>query len=439
MKISKIEVQNFKNFDKQTLEFNNVHVIIGANASGKSNFIEIFEFLKKIKEDGIQKAINYFGGVNSLLNFKTSSRDFRIKIELDPKIQLISKTSLREKVLVKNTSKITYEIVVRTKSRNSKDYTFKEELLFYDYFSINEFEEDELGNELKRHDKRFKYGVSREFNETFKIDAPNSTNEQFFYADDLEEINLEFFYQAPFQRQTIEELNNKKFKESSILEYQGLFMPKNLFDFGIYDIDTKIFKTTQEINPNETALGKNGLYLRKVVKDILESEEQEQFLASVTGMLDFIEDIQVSERDSELELSIKERFNNSHTKDKLLSDGTVAVIALIVILYYQDKSIFFIEEPEHSLHPSLIDDIIRAVYDVAEFFDKQIVITTHSPDLLRHLKTLDNDLKDLIMISRNEEDGNSILEKPINKEMVKAFLEAELGIDELFTQNLLND
>ena len=43
------------------------------------------------------------------------------------------------------------------------------------------------------------------------------------------------------------------------------------------------------------------------------------------------------------------------------------------------------------------------------------------------------------MISRDEEDGNSILEKPIEKEMVKLFLEAELGIDELFIQNLLED
>ena len=258
MRISKIEVQNFKNFGKQTFEFNDVHVIIGANASGKSNFIEIFEFLKKIKEDGIQNAIDFFGGVNSLLNFKTSSRDFRIKIEIEPKIQLTLRTLLTEKTLVKNTSKITYEIVVRTKNKSSKEYTFKEELFFYEYFSINRFKDDELGAELKKHDKIFKYGVSREFNQTFKIDAPNTTDEKFFYADDLDEINLEFRYQAPFQHQTIEELNNKNFKKSSILEYRGLFMPHNLFDFGIYDIDTKILKKRNEIDTNVNYLEKDG-------------------------------------------------------------------------------------------------------------------------------------------------------------------------------------
>lgn len=440
MRISKIEVENFKNFGIQKFEFKDVHVLIGANAAGKSNFIEIFEFLKKIKEEGIHNAVSDFGGVDSLLNFKTSSRYFRIKVELEPQIHLRPKTPLTQKTLVKNTSKITYELVVRTKSENSKKYTFKEELSFEEYFSINKFDANELGEELKRHDKLFKYGVSRDFNQTFKIDAPNSMKEKFFYADDLDEINLEFHYQAPFQHQTIEELNSDNFKERSILEYRGLFMPLNLFNFGIYDIDSKILKKAKERNSPANYLEKNGSNLRQIIKNILKSEEeQEQFIASVTGILDFIIDIQVSEKEGELELAIKERFNERFTKDKLLSDGTVTAIALIVILYYQNQSILFIEEPEHGLHPSLIDDIMSAVYDVAEFLDKQIIITTHSPDLLRHLKTFDNDLNDLVLISRNEENGDSILEKPKDKEMVQAFLQAELGIDELFIQNLLND
>jgi predicted ATPase len=432
MKISKLEVQNFKSFDKQEFAFNNVNVIIGANASGKSNFIDIFEFLQQIKKNGIQQAA---GNVNDLLNFNTTSREFRIKIEIKPNMRLFSKISLTEKVLVKNTSLITYELTVRTKNRTSKEFTFKEELMFHEYFSIN----NELGEELERHDKIFKYGVNREFNETFNINTPNLSSERFFYADDIEEINLEFDYQAPFhQRQTSEELNHKDFKKRSILEYQGLFMPPDLFNFGIYDINSKVLKEKTD-NSYSTELSKNGDNLPIIIKNILESDDAEQFVADVAGILDFIENIKIIPFESHLELRIKERYNQQETRGNLISDGTVCAIAFIVVLYYQDNAIIFLEEPEHSLHPSLIDDIIRAAYDVAEFLDKQIIITTHSPDLLRHLKNLNNDLKDLTMISRDEEDGNSILEKPIEKEMVKLFLEAELGIDELFIQNLLED
>lgn len=436
MRISKIEVQNFKSFDNQEFPFNNVHVIIGANASGKSNFIEIFEFLQQIKQNGIHQAIAYFGGVNSLLNFNAASREFRIKIEVDPKIRLFSKTSLTEKVLVRNTSLITYELTVRTKSKTSKEFTFKEELLFYEYFSINEFQENEVGDELERHDKTFKFGVIREFNESFNIDAPNLSKERFYYADKLEELELEFEYQAPFQqRQTSEELNHKNFKERSILEYKG-FIPRNLFDFGIYDIDTKILKNTKEVSPKGVRLQKNGLYLRQIIKDIIETDK-ERFLTDVQDILSFISDIKVNDFEGELKFSIKEKYyQNNFTTEGLLSDGTVAVIAFIIILYYQENSIIFIEEPEHSLHPSLIEDVIEAVYDVSSFLDKQVILTTHSPQLLKFIQVL-NKKEDIIIISRNE-NGSSILDKLENKEMAEAFLKNDLGLDVLFIQNLLN-
>jgi predicted ATPase len=70
-------------------------------------------------------------------------------------------------------------------------------------------------------------------------------------------------------------------------------------------------------------------------------------------------------------------------------------------------------------------------YDASE--KKQVIITTHSPEILKHIKNLD----DLLFVSRNEK-GFGQITKPIEQEMVKAFLENELGIDQLFTQNLLD-
>jgi predicted ATPase len=121
----------------------------------------------------------------------------------------------------------------------------------------------------------------------------------------------------------------------------------------------------------------------------------------------------------------------------LISDGTVSAIAFIVALYYQDNSIVFLEEPEHCLHPSLIDDIVSTAYDVADFLDKQIIITTHSAQILRQLQSLDKK-EDLSMITRNN-NGNSIFEKISDKEMVQAFLKNDLGLDVLYIQNLLNN
>ncbi len=48
MAIKKIKVSNFKSFESMEIDLGKINVLIGANASGKSNFIRIFEFLSGI-------------------------------------------------------------------------------------------------------------------------------------------------------------------------------------------------------------------------------------------------------------------------------------------------------------------------------------------------------------------------------------------------------
>ena len=61
---------------------------------------------------------------------------------------------------------------------------------------------------------------------------------------------------------------------------------------------------------------------------------------------------------------------------------------------------------------------------------KQLIITTHNPELLKHVK-----LENIYFISRNKS-GFSNITKPIDNEIVKPFIE-ELGIDEVFIDNYL--
>ncbi|MBR3141192.1 MAG: AAA family ATPase [Methanobrevibacter sp.] len=51
MKISNIEIKNFKSFKNMSVSLNDFNVVVGQSASGKSNFVEAFDFLKDIAED----------------------------------------------------------------------------------------------------------------------------------------------------------------------------------------------------------------------------------------------------------------------------------------------------------------------------------------------------------------------------------------------------
>jgi predicted ATPase len=63
---------------------------------------------------------------------------------------------------------------------------------------------------------------------------------------------------------------------------------------------------------------------------------------------------------------------------------------------------------------------------------KQIIVTTHNPEVVRHAEA-----GDVLLVSRNRE-GFSTITKPSELEDVKVFLKNEMGLEELFVQNLLH-
>jgi predicted ATPase len=76
--ISKVYLSGFKSIENTTLELNNLNVFLGANGSGKSNFISFFQMLEFYlgKSDGLAEYVGRNGGAHSLLYFgtqKTSS------------------------------------------------------------------------------------------------------------------------------------------------------------------------------------------------------------------------------------------------------------------------------------------------------------------------------------------------------------------------------
>jgi predicted ATPase len=113
----------------------------------------------------------------------------------------------------------------------------------------------------------------------------------------------------------------------------------------------------------------------------------------------------------------------------LLSDGTINLTSLIICLFFEEKSLKIIEEPERNIHPHLISRVMDLMKE--ESNRTQIITTTHNPEVLRHA-----DLSDILLVSRKR-DGFSTIDRPIDKERVKSFLQEEMGIDELYVQNLL--
>ena len=98
---------------------NNLNVLIGANASGKSNFVHIFQFLRDIVTDGLKNAISLQGGFEYLTNVNLSHSDeFNLKV-LSEKVSLVPVIpegipNLENKLIALRSYKETYEFSLQS-------------------------------------------------------------------------------------------------------------------------------------------------------------------------------------------------------------------------------------------------------------------------------------------------------------------------------------
>ncbi len=67
--LDRIQIKGFKSIRELDLELNALNVLIGANGSGKSNFIEVFELLNQIIEERLQNFVTKSGGADRLLYY----------------------------------------------------------------------------------------------------------------------------------------------------------------------------------------------------------------------------------------------------------------------------------------------------------------------------------------------------------------------------------
>ena len=69
MQITRINLKNWRNFRTLDVPLRDVSYILGPNASGKSNLLDVFRFLRDVSKPtggGLQAAILARGGISKL-------------------------------------------------------------------------------------------------------------------------------------------------------------------------------------------------------------------------------------------------------------------------------------------------------------------------------------------------------------------------------------
>lgn len=453
--IKKVFVKNFKSFDEEEIELTNFNILIGSNASGKSNFIEILKFLKNIQSDGLLNAISMQGEHQFLKNLNLNEKETRIKIKCDNneihiRLGIIGKGMLFSRV---NTFVYEFSFIMDENSVIITSDTLKVNCSFImlEISNLEEFKENlykALRDRRKGNKEQFdsdsdSYHISLDDKNLKYLGEADYTIIKKDYDCDLKvdinpekDVNKEDYDKIfpLYEKNEIDPLITKK--NSLLIEKLPLpltFMSiinRYFKNIKIFDIDPKLSKTAVGFS-GKRELEQNGGNLPIVLRNLLQNKKKKsEFLSILNDIIPFVKDVEVETfADRYLTFGIKESFSNKKIPAFLLSDGTIALTALIIAVFFESDSMIIIEEPERNIHPSLISKLVSVLEEQSE--NQQILITTHNPELIKNAK-----IEDILLIKRNDK-GHSTIIKPSNSQKVKTFLQNEIGIDELYIQNLL--
>jgi predicted ATPase len=407
MAIRRIQISNFKSFKQLDLELGPLNVLVGANASGKSNFTQIFKFVRDIVIAGLDNAIS-MQGLEYLANIAGAG----------PKVISIAVTSdftggsfLAAKSVGAETTELTSHFELRLGKNGAGYEVTKDEMTA----GFNVVEGPGAKTPTRKKAKNPVRG-------TIEVNKDGQRMRQRVYVGrrKLPDRDVNPYLFLPPGRHPSKAL---------LIEgpYPQTLMPSA---YAIYDFDPKLAKKAAVVM-GKSELEENGENLSLVLKNIIEDpEKKRKFSNLIRDLLPFVEDLK-TERFADRSLMFK--LSESYHQDapfpaSFISDGTVNVSALLIALYFEKKDLIIIEEPERNIHPHLVSRLMEMMQDASRH--KQIIVTTHSPEIVKHAG-----IENLLLVSRDK-DGFSVVTRPSEKEEVKVFLEHELGLDDIFVENL---
>lgn len=114
-----------------------------------------------------------------------------------------------------------------------------------------------------------------------------------------------------------------------------------------------------------------------------------------------------------------------------MSDGTLRVLGLLLAVYQPGRpSVVTIEEPEATVNPAVTEIVVQTLMDASK--EKQVLVTTHSPDILDYKEIGDNQIRVVTM-----KQGNTLI-SPLSQSSREAIREQLYTPGELLRLNELN-
>jgi predicted ATPase len=338
--LKKLTLQNWKSFKYAELNLEEITVLIGTNASGKTNLIESFDFLQKITiSTDLQTALSHVRGGIDWVNYQGKSQ-FTIEILLEGEdnfTDYIYSITVETQPSVRNLNESLLEIKYQD-NKEEQQYLFKTASDSEHNHSIYV----EIYGKNKKHFFRNSHTILPSL-----IGYPTDN-----FIPGLQEVkktieSIFIFDPIPDQMRGYSPIN-------------PIYLEKNAANFAGF-----LANLPAEYQEKINFYSKN-LAMGEITK----------FWAEPVGIL--LKDAMIYCEEKCGDLSEK-RIIDART----MSNGTLRFIAILTaLLTLPEKTTLIMEEVDNYLHPSRSELLVKVIKELSKLRKIDVLLTTHNPSLL---------------------------------------------------------
>jgi len=360
MFLREIRLANILSFGETQLKLGPLNVLIGPNASGKSNLLRILGLLQALPKD-LQKEISDKGGLRSWVNQKTRGMA-QIRVIGDIEQPFDYQISFGE---VAQRFEVFSEKYAGVFERREGDVilapTLRDKLDEYSAGKV-EFPKVLYHMDLAPSGKKFMSAAEVPSGLGW-VDTPNKFSR-------LSQLSRSESVLASFRHPLEPRIQGLSAALENIRLYRGFNTGPNA------RIRSGIESTAQA-----DRLSEDGSNLALVLNEISFGHGLSRFNESLQRFCEFFEDVRVLTRGGITQFYIKERNVSEAFAATGLSDGTLRLICLLAILLQPaPPTLVCIEEPETGMHPDSIRMLAELLAEAST--RTQLIVTTHSPTLI---------------------------------------------------------
>ena len=324
-----LSLDHFRSFSSESVKLDDLTFLVGQNGTGKSNFVDVFSFVAEAMESSLLAVFRRRGGFETVVHRTPKRKHSTIRFELELE------------ALNDHTTWAKYHLDLRIRRDDNTLHVAHERCIV-----------QRIDGHVAEFDRR----------------SPRGGHGRIGWRGDTGSPNLGPAILA------LPLIGDARF--TPVFDF--------LANMRTYQIDPAALRRDQELYGG-TRLNGDGSNAARVLHQIRRQsrDDWEDICEFLGHVVPEIVSARPRKKGDELDIEFVQRLNDGKLRFRAseMSNGTLRVLGLLIAAYqHPAPSVLVIEEPEASVHPGALGVLLDVLRHARR--RSQIVVTTHSPDVL---------------------------------------------------------